>query len=131
MEYNIQEVKEWYDGYQFGNTEIYNPWSIINYISNQKLDAYWINTSNNFLVYDLLEKANMNIFEELQDVFQGKEIQKTLDNSFNFQDMTNPQEIWQLLVYSGYLKVKKALGDSRYLLKIPNHEIYNFFEKVS
>ncbi len=129
MEYNIQEVKEWYDGYQFGNTEIYNPWSIINYISNQKLDAYWINTSNNFLVYDLLEKANMNIFEELQDVFQGKEIQKTLDNSFNFQDMTNPQEIWQLLVYSGYLKVKKALGDSRYLLKIPNHEIYNFFEK--
>ena len=129
MEYNIQEVKEWYDGYLFGNTEIYNPWSIINYILNQKLESYWINTSNNFLVYDLLEKANMNIFEELQDVFQGKKIQKTLDNSFNFQDMTNPQEIWQLLVYSGYLKTEKSLGNHRYDLKIPNQEIQSFFEK--
>src|SRR3712207_3983158 len=93
---NMEKVKEWYDGYLFGKTEIYNPWSIINYISNQKLEAYWINTSNNFLVYDLLEKANISIFEELQEVFQGREIEKTIDNSFSFQDMTNPQEIWQL-----------------------------------
>ena len=129
MEYNIQEVKEWYDGYLFGNTEIYNPWSIINYILNQKLESYWINTSNNFLVYDLLEKANTNIFEELQKVFQGIEIQKTIENSFSFQDMANPQEIWQLLVYSGYLKTEKSLGNHRYDLKIPNQEIQSFFEK--
>ena len=98
LEYDIQSVKEWYDGYLFGNTEIYNPWSIISYIVNKKIEPYWINTSNNFLVYDLLEKANINIFEELQNVFQGKEIQKTIEHSFHFQDMSNPQEIWQLLV---------------------------------
>lgn len=126
---NMEKVKEWYDGYLFGKTEIYNPWSIINYISNQKLEAYWINTSNNFLVYDLLEKANISIFEELQEVFQGREIEKTIDNSFSFQDMTNPQEIWQLLVYSGYLKTEKYLGDHRYALRIPNQEIQSFFKK--
>ena len=129
LEYNMEKVKEWYDGYLFGNTEIYNPWSILNYISNQKLEAYWVNTSNNFLVYDVLEKANMDIFEELQAVFQGKEIQKTLDYSFSFQELKNPQEIWQLLVHSGYLKTEKNMGDHKYLLKIPNQEIYHFFEK--
>ena len=113
----------------FGNTEIYNPWSIISYIVNKKIEPYWINTSNNFLVYDLLEKANINIFEELQNVFQGKEIQKTIEHSFHFQDMSNPQEIWQLLVHSGYLKIEKSLGNHRYTLKIPNQEIQSFFEK--
>ena len=129
LEYDIQSVKEWYDGYLFGNTEIYNPWSIISYIVNKKIEPYWINTSNNFLVYDLLEKANINIFEELQNVFQGKEIQKTIEHSFHFQDMSNPQEIWQLLVHSGYLKIEKSLGNHRYTLKIPNQEIQSFFEK--
>ncbi len=129
LEYDIRSVKEWYDGYLFGNTEIYNPWSIISYIVNKKIEPYWINTSNNFLVYDLLEKANINIFEELQNVFQGKEIQKTIEHSFHFQDMSNPQEIWQLLVHSGYLKIEKSLGNHRYTLKIPNQEIQSFFEK--
>ncbi len=129
LEYDIRSVKEWYDGYLFGNTEIYNPWSIISYIVNKKIEPYWINTSNNFLVYDLLEKANINIFEELQNVFQGKEIQKTIEHSFHFQDMSNPQEIWQLLVHSGYLKIEKSLENHRYALKIPNQEIQSFFEK--
>jgi len=129
LDYKMEEVKEWYDGYRFGKTEIYNPWSILNYISSQKLEAYWVNTSNNFLIYDLLEQANRNIFKELQSVFQGKEIQKTLEYSFSFQDMTNPQEIWQLLVHSGYLKIEKNMGNHRYALKIPNQEIYSFFEK--
>ena len=53
IEYKIDDVKDWYDGYLFGNTELYNPWSIINYLSKKKLEPYWISTSNNFLVYDL------------------------------------------------------------------------------
>ncbi|WP_337742934.1 AAA family ATPase [Fusobacterium gonidiaformans] len=126
---NFQEVKEWYDGYLFGNTEIYNPWSIINYLSKEKIAAYWVNTSNNFLVYDLLEKANISIFEELEKIFQGKEICKTLDSAFSFQDMKNPQEIWQLLVHTGYLKIERELENSRYALTIPNQEIQSFFEK--
>ena len=62
-------------------------------------------------------------------MFQGKEIQKTLEYSFSFQELKNPQEIWQLLVHSGYLKIEKNMGSHRYALKIPNQEIYQFFEK--
>src|SRR3712207_1887019 len=87
LESSVQEVKEWYDGYCFGKMEIYNPWSIINYISNRKVGAYWVGTSNNFLVYDLLEKFGRDIFEDLQQVFRGKALEKTLDYSFSFQDM--------------------------------------------
>ncbi len=63
MDYKINEVKEWYNGYKFGGTEIYNPWSIINYILNKKLEAYWIGTSDNMLIHNLLEKADENIFK--------------------------------------------------------------------
>ena len=129
LEYNLQEVKKWYDGYCFGNVEIYNPWSIINYISNRKVGAYWVGTSNNVLVYDLLEKSGNDIFEDLQLVFQGESLFKTLDYSFSFQDMTNPNEIWQLLVHSGYLKVQRIDEGEKYAISIPNLEIYSFFEK--
>nr|WP_241636107.1 AAA family ATPase [Fusobacterium gastrosuis] len=129
VDYRIDDVKEWYDGYLFGNTELYNPWSIVNYLSKMKLEPYWVSTSNNFLVYDLLGKAQINIFKELEKVFQGEAIYKTLDNSFSFQDMNNPQEVWQLLLYSGYLKISEILPESKYALKIPNQEIYSFFEK--
>lgn len=126
---NLQEVKEWYDGYCFGKIEIYNPWSIINYISNHKVGAYWVGTSNNFLVYDLLEKSGRDIFEDLRKIFQGSSLPKTLDYSFSFQDMQNPNEVWQLLTHSGYLKAEELGEKERYALSIPNREIYSFFEK--
>ncbi|CAL7867435.1 AAA family ATPase [Fusobacterium necrophorum] len=126
---NLQEVKEWYDGYCFGKIEIYNPWSIINYISNRKVGAYWVGTSNNFLVYDLLEKSGRDIFEDLRKIFQGSSLPKTLDYSFSFQDMQNPNEVWQLLTHSGYLKAEELGEKERYALGIPNREIYSFFEK--
>ncbi|RXZ28598.1 9-O-acetyl-N-acetylneuraminate esterase [Fusobacterium necrophorum] len=126
---NLQEVKEWYDGYCFGKIEIYNPWSIINYISNRKVGAYWVGTSNNFLVYDLLEKSGKDIFEDLRKIFQGSSLPKTLDYSFSFQDMQNPNEVWQLLTHSGYLKAEELGEKERYALSIPNREIYSFFEK--
>ena len=129
VDYRIDDVKEWYDGYLFGNSELYNPWSILNYLSKKKLEPYWVSTSNNFLVYDLLSKAKISVFNELQAVFQGKPIYKTLDSSFSFQDMNNPQEVWQLLLYSGYLKISEILPESKYGLKIPNKEVYSFFEK--
>ena len=59
LEYEIEEVKKWYDGYKFGEKEIYNPWSILNYLSNGKLQAYWVNTSDNALIYENLSVANM------------------------------------------------------------------------
>lgn len=129
LESNLQEVKEWYDGYCFGKIEIYNPWSIINYISNRKVEAYWVGTSNNFLVYDLLEKSGRDLFEDLRKIFQGSSLPKTLDYSFSFQDMRNPNEIWQLLTHNGYLKAEELEEKERYALSIPNREIHSFFEK--
>ncbi|MBS9775994.1 MAG: AAA family ATPase [Fusobacterium sp.] len=129
MDYKINEVKEWYNGYKFGGTEIYNPWSIINYILNKKLEAYWIGTSDNMLIHNLLEKADENIFNDFRKLFEGKEIEKTLDPSFSFKNLRNSQEVWQLLIHSGYLKTEKELENNRYILKIPNKEIYSFFEK--
>lgn len=129
LEYKINEVREWYDGYKFGKTEVYNPWSIMNYLYRKELGAYWIGTSDNYLINELLDKAGTNLFDELKKIFSGDVIEKTLDSSTSLGYLTNPQEVWQLLLYSGYLKAEKRISLDKYILKIPNEEIKTFFEK--
>lgn len=129
LEYKIDEVREWYDGYKFGKTEVYNPWSIMNYLYRKELGAYWIGTSDNYLINELLDKAGTNLFDELKKIFSGDVIEKTLDSSTSLGYLTNPQEVWQLLLYSGYLKTEKRISLDKYILKIPNEEIKTFFEK--
>ena len=126
---NISDVKKWYNGYKFGNSEIYNPWSILNYLYGKELKAYWINTSSNELIYEALEKSEEDVFNELRELFEDKSIQKTINASFNFQDIRNLRGIWQLFVYSGYLKIDESLGNNIYSLKIPNYEVKSFFEE--
>ena len=131
LEYKIEDVKEWYDGYQFGNSDIYNPWSIIKFLENQKLEAYWINTSGNDLINSLLMKADKNIFEDLQKLFNKENIYKIVDSYSNFYDFKNIEEIWQLFLNSGYLTTNgKNIENKIYPLKIPNREIYEFFKEV-
>ncbi len=72
MIYEIEEVKRWYDGYKFGNSEVYNPWSIINYLADRGLQAYWVNTSDNALIYDNLKNSTVDVFNNLQTLFEGK-----------------------------------------------------------
>ena len=129
MEYQIEEVKKWYDGYKFGEKEIYNPWSILNYLSNGKLQAYWVNTSDNALIYENLSVANMDVFNCLEKLFEGKEIKKEISPFFTFEELERYNGIWQLMVYNGYLKLNKKLEDDEYLLTIPNYEIQTFFKK--
>ncbi|EFS21431.1 hypothetical protein FSBG_00928 [Fusobacterium gonidiaformans 3-1-5R] len=132
MEYNLQEVKEWYDGYRFGNTEIYNPWSIINYISNRKLDAYWINTSSNGMIHQVLEMAERtgsSIFQKLEMLFQQKTIIQRINKGSDFHDLVNMDEIWQLFLHSGYLTINDNEKDNMYELRIPNKEVYSFFQE--
>ena len=126
---NISDVKKWYNGYKFGNSEIYNPWSILNYLYGKELKAYWINTSSNELIYEVLEKSEEDVFNELRELFEDKSIQKTVNASFNFHDIRNLRGIWQLFVYSGYLKIDESLGNNIYSLKIPNYEVKSFFEE--
>ena len=129
MEYQIEEVKKWYDGYKFGEKEIYNPWSILNYLRTKELRAYWVNTSDNALIYENLSVANMDVFNCLEKLFEGKEIKKEISPFFTFEELERYNGIWQLMVYNGYLKLNKKLEDDEYLLTIPNYEIQTFFKK--
>ena len=129
LEYEIEEVKKWYDGYKFGNSEVYNPWSIINYLSDRGLQAYWVNTSDNALIYDSLKNSTVDVFNNLQTLFEGKEIKKEISPFFTFEELLKFDGIWQLMVYNGYLKISKKLSNDEYMIKIPNYEIQTFFKK--
>ena len=129
LEYEIEEVKKWYDGYKFGNSEVYNPWSIINYLRTKELQAYWVNTSDNALIYDSLKNSTVDVFNNLQTLFEGKEIKKEISPFFTFEELSKFDGIWQLMVYNGYLKISEKLSNDEYMIKIPNYEIQTFFKK--
>ncbi|MCY7008107.1 ATP-binding protein [Fusobacterium simiae] len=129
LEYEIEEVKKWYDGYKFGSSEVYNPWSILNYLADRKLQAYWVNTSDNALIYDSLKNSTIDIFNDLERLFEGKEIKKEISPFFTFEELSKYDGIWQLMVYNGYLKISEKLEDDQYMLRIPNYEIQTFFKK--
>ena len=134
VDFEIDKVRDWYDGYKFGGIEIYNPWSITKYLKYKELGAYWVNTSDNLLIYDTLKKGDLEIIEELKQLIERKELVKSLDKGFSFEDLKiSPGYIWSLMVASGYLRVVKKLNDdpfsSDYVVDIPNLEILSFFEK--
>ncbi|QYR64243.1 ATP-binding protein [Fusobacterium animalis] len=129
LEYEIEDVKKWYDGYKFGNSEVYNPWSIINYLRTKELQAYWVNTSDNALIYDNLKNSTVDVFNNLQTLFEGKEIKKEISPFFTFEELSKFDGIWQLMVYNGYLKISEKLSNDEYMIKIPNYEIQTFFKK--
>ena len=129
MTYEIEEVKKWYDGYKFGNSEVYNPWSIINYLSDRGLQAYWVNTSDNALIYDNLKNSTVDVFKDLEALFEGKAIKKEISPFFTFEELSKFDGIWQLMVYNGYLKISEKLSNDEYMIKIPNYEIQTFFKK--
>ena len=87
MEYTITEVKSWYDGYKFGKAEVYNPWSILNYIDNKELKAYWINTSGNVLIKNLLLLSDGVVFDDLQNLVNGNERIVFINENIAFQNL--------------------------------------------
>ena len=134
IDFEIDKVKKWYDGYKFGGIEIYNPWSITYYIKNKKIGPYWVNTSDNLLIYDTLKKGDLEIIEELKQLIERKELVKSLDKGFSFEDLkVSSGYIWSLMIASGYLRVVRKLNNdpfsSDYVVDIPNLEILSFFEK--
>ena len=134
IDFEIDKVKKWYDGYKFGGLEIYNPWSITYYMKNKKIGPYWVNTSDNLLIYDTLKKGDLEIIEELKQLIERKELVKSLDKGFSFEDLkVSSGYIWSLMIASGYLRVVRKLNNdpfsSDYVVDIPNLEILSFFEK--
>ena len=133
-EYNIEckskEVKTWYDGYKFGNAEVYNPWSILNYIDNKELKPYWINTSGNVLIKDLLLRSEGIVFEDLDNLVKGKEKTIYINENVALGNRLDPNNLWELMLFSGYLTVKEKINNEAYLVKIPNKEIQSFFKSL-
>ena len=136
--YKRNEVKSWYDGYLFGNTEVYNPWSVINYvydITNKNTDfpkPYWSNTSSNSIVRELIENADDNTRQELEELIAGGTIEKPVHEDITYEDIHKSQDnLWNFLFFTGYLKVieKKFMERQIYLsMTIPNEEILYIYE---
>ena len=134
IEYNsedkLEDVKFWYDGYKFGNMEVYNPWSILKYIKYKKLDAYWINTSGNVLIKELLLCSEGTIFEDLNNLVNGQEKTIYVNENVALGNNLDPNRLWELMLFSGYLTVKEKINNEAYLVKIPNKEIQSFFKSL-
>ena len=126
LEYEINDVKEWYDGYQFGNKEVYNPWSIINFLDNGKLKPYWQGTAGNETINELLDRGNKELFDDLEKLFRKETVYKKIRDFTEFTSDIN--EIWELFLYSGYLTTSGEQKDREHPLRIPNREIMEFFE---
>lgn len=124
-----EELKEWYDGYLFGNKEIYNPWSVINYLSKGCLpQAYWVNTGKNEVLEDVLKVATSDITEKLNALILGEKVIARIDQNVVYRSLTeDPGNIYSLLLVAGYLKTlsKELQGDGTWLceVSIPNREI--------
>ena len=128
LEYNIEKVKEWYDGYKFGQIEVYNPWSILNYLDIKNLQPYWINTSSNVVIKEMLKNSGSNVFKILENLFDKKDVSVTISNSIALGGNLASSEVWELLLFSGYLTVKEKISQKEYLVRIPNQEILSFFK---
>ena len=124
----LEDVKSWYDGYKFGNMEVYNPWSILKYIKYKKLDAYWINTSGNALIKELLLLSDGMVFEDLDNLVNGQEKTIYVNENVPLGNNLDPNRLWELMLFSGYLTVKEKINNEAYLVKIPNKEIRSFFK---
>ncbi|WP_315521502.1 AAA family ATPase [Leptotrichia wadei] len=134
LEYELEDVQKWYNGYLFGDTKVYNPWSIINFLKKRKLRPYWVNTSGNGLIQLYLEKLKNEIFDEFSRLLNKENIFETINDSMTFGNLKANFEknIWNLFFHSGYLTLAKKNDEDEeeVYLKIPNEEILKMFSKM-
>ncbi len=132
-----EDIKQWYDGFTFGKTgDIYNPWSIINYLDTKRLAAYWANSSANSLAGKLIREGNKNIKLEFERLMQGETLRMEIDEQIVFNQLnTGKNAIWSLLLASGYLKAVDTEYDDEtgcfyYYLALTNWEVRIMFQRM-
>ena len=133
LEDNLKIVKQWYDGYRFGESEVYNPWSVINYVDSCYHDKkafakpYWSNTSSNSIVKNLIEQADISLKQEIERLIEGGTIEKPIHEDITYDDMNSTQDnLWNFLFFTGYLKKisERQEGETIYMeMAIPNSEV--------
>ena len=130
----LSEIQEWYDGYLFGKTKIYNPWSVLNYLDNAGSFPipYWSNTSSNNIIRTLIEKADSSVRAEIEDLIAGKTIEKPVHGDITYEDISSSMDnLWNFLFFTGYLKQNgQRMVDSEVFvtLSIPNTEVRQLYK---
>ena len=132
-----EKVKDWYDGFTFGKRrDIYNPWSILNYLGEKRFAAYWTNSSGNGLVDKMIREGSTDIKTTMEDILKGQHLYKKLDEQIIFIQLGQEEDaIWSLLLATGYLKVENRIwneeeGEDLYELSLTNKEVYLMFRKM-
>ena len=127
IEQEISNVKDWYDGYKFGDSEVYNPWSILNFLDFKELRAYWVDTSGNDLIKDVLKNITKNTIEALERLFNGEGLKQNISGTSDLSKLLSEEELWELMLFSGYLTVEEKIDHKNYILRLPNKEIKELF----
>ena len=127
IEQEISNVKDWYDGYKFGDSEVYNPWSILNFLQYKELRAYWVDTSGNDLIKDVLKNITKNTIEALERLFNGEGLKQNISGTSDLSKLLSEDELWELMLFSGYLTVEEKIDHKNYVLRLPNKEIKELF----
>ena len=130
LEYEMGDVKDWYDGYKFGKSEVYNPWSILNFLHAKELRAYWVDTSGNDLINDVLKIVRKDIVRDLKKLFDGKGLKQNLSGTSDLSRLLSEEEIWELMLFSGYLTVEEKIDEDYYILRLPNREVRRLFKRT-
>ena len=127
------EVKEMYDGYKMGDTEIYNPWSILNYVNEKELIPYWVNTSANTMLKQAIEKANHDFKEEYDNLITNNYLETTVNLQTSFYEEADNSTLWGLFINAGYLTVMKKVDPikEKYRIAIPNYEVRREFIRLT
>ena len=130
IEQEISNVKDWYDGYKFGDSEVYNPWSILNFLQYKELRAYWVDTSGNDLIKDVLKKITKNTIEALERLFNGEGLKQNISGTSDLSKLLSEEELWELMLFSGYLTVEEKIDQDNYVLRLPNKEVRTLYRKT-
>ena len=130
LEYEISKVKDWYDGYRFGDSEVYNPWSILNFLQDKELRAYWVDTSGNDLINDVLKKITKDTVRALERLFNGEGLRQNISGTSDLSKLLDENELWELLLFSGYLTIEEKVDEDNYILRLPNKEVRTLYRKT-
>ena len=130
IEQEISNVKDWYDGYKFGDSEVYNPWSILNFLDFKELRAYWVDTSGNDLIKDVLKNITKNTIEALERLFNGEGLKQNISGTSDLSKLLSEDELWELMLFSGYLTVEEKIDQDNYVLRLPNKEVRTLYRKT-
>lgn len=136
QKYNLSSysniMKEWYDGYMFGDQEIYNPWSVLMYVqkiiqNDDEPESFWANTSGNDLVYRYIQQGDDEMKLDFDLLSTGGMIEKTIKSEVTYREMDDPENIYSFLLFTGYLKTMEKTGNNTYKIMIPNKEIHYIY----